>query len=608
MKKLFVQPFLLLLFLTASAQSTPELEAADVISVSLPLATINQTCDVYKTQSINNSNNKFIHTPYFAFRKTSDGKLDVQINKVNATKSAIVLTLLCSPQELKKSIADYIRIDAIKRNKTELININEKDIVTPNFISLKIEDITPETDFRFPENNNTGNIYVVSIPITIVINTTDVSNLVTELQNGKRVPQFKITYTLNAKFLQSSSQVKADVANLYNSTALQDLKGASGAFSWAANYPAGSVTKAATTVTRNQKQTFEGRIKNEISVAYDIENPDDLKFLQEQMDKFGKDIFKKATIDLTKGDFAQELARLSSYGFAKQDIEPDRIDTFFSKIKDYFLDEHQNELDASLKTGGSAYFGMFSGDLDTKVTKNDYAKQLRDNGWEIEQKGNIYIPKSLEVWMLNETSLNQNASIRVRINKSKRDAFQQTLVITTKENNYFPELQNFATFYETFLLNSCPVGAILPFGGTKENIPNGWQLCDGKLLDTLNYKELFVVIGYNWGKGLNGTFNVPDLRGEFLRGVTYNSEKDPDVNKRNENGEGQKNSVGSYQEDAFANHTHPIKRGSPGDNAGLLAGNVSPLLGGTYPTELSTSGGSETRPKNAYVNYIIRIK
>ncbi|EJF76925.1 hypothetical protein ME7_00675 [Bartonella birtlesii LL-WM9] len=65
-----------------------------------------------------------------------------------------------------------------------------------------------------------------------------------------------------------------------------------------------------------------------------------------------------------------------------------------------------------------------------------------------------------------------------------------------------------------------PAGFIGAFA--MELLPAGWLLCDGQAYSRLLYSDLFAAIGTMWGPG-NGekTFNVPDLRGMFLRGFDY---------------------------------------------------------------------------------------
>lgn len=51
-----------------------------------------------------------------------------------------------------------------------------------------------------------------------------------------------------------------------------------------------------------------------------------------------------------------------------------------------------------------------------------------------------------------------------------------------------------------------------------------WLICDGQAVSRTEYSELFDLIGTQFGNG-NGvtTFNVPDYRGKFLRGLGGNS-------------------------------------------------------------------------------------
>lgn len=62
-----------------------------------------------------------------------------------------------------------------------------------------------------------------------------------------------------------------------------------------------------------------------------------------------------------------------------------------------------------------------------------------------------------------------------------------------------------------------PSGMIMNFGSKK--IPDGWLACDGKEYSRWDYPHLFARIGIAWGEGDGSTtFNVPDLRGMFIRG------------------------------------------------------------------------------------------
>jgi phage-related tail fiber protein len=65
--------------------------------------------------------------------------------------------------------------------------------------------------------------------------------------------------------------------------------------------------------------------------------------------------------------------------------------------------------------------------------------------------------------------------------------------------------------------NAVPSGAVVYLA--RSTAPSGWLKANGAAVSRTTYSKLFAAIGTTWGAG-NGstTFNVPDLRGEFMRG------------------------------------------------------------------------------------------
>lgn len=63
-----------------------------------------------------------------------------------------------------------------------------------------------------------------------------------------------------------------------------------------------------------------------------------------------------------------------------------------------------------------------------------------------------------------------------------------------------------------------PAGAVCSFAGS--SAPDGWLVCDGAAVSRTTYAALFEQIGTVFGAGDGvATFNLPDLRGEFVRGL-----------------------------------------------------------------------------------------
>jgi len=112
--------------------------------------------------------------------------------------------------------------------------------------------------------------------------------------------------------------------------------------------------------------------------------------------------------------------------------------------------------------------------------------------------------------------------------------------------------------------------------------------------------------GYGQGD-LSTTFNLPDFRGRFLRGVDMGTARDPDRASRTtmNTGGNTGDAVGSIQSNQIQTHTHGITvyDGGTTTDSGIKS---SAYFGGVRTGTTLGGGGNETRPLNAYVNYIIK--
>ena len=178
-----------------------------------------------------------------------------------------------------------------------------------------------------------------------------------------------------------------------------------------------------------------------------------------------------------------------------------------------------------------------------------------------------------------------------------------------------------------------PPGTIVAFAG--KSPPEGWLLCDGAPVSRSMFFDLFAAVGTGWGAGDGvNTFNLPDLRGRFLRGVDMATARDPDAKTRPASNLGGNlgDAVGSLEVDTFMNHAHAVADpghahaeqigASPGatyvwSNAGPVQGfvNFGPINIPTAPavTGIAVGGattgriGVETRPINAAVTFMIKL-
>jgi microcystin-dependent protein len=184
-----------------------------------------------------------------------------------------------------------------------------------------------------------------------------------------------------------------------------------------------------------------------------------------------------------------------------------------------------------------------------------------------------------------------------------------------------------------------------PVSGGSATPPPGWLVCDGHAVSRTQYAALFAAIGTSSGDGDGSTtFNLPDYQGYFLRGVDNGVGRDPDSATRTAatTGGNTGDAVGSVEPGAFGSHTHGVN--DPGHNHGGSTTGVNngggtdafrdwnqngcstkgfnysyycqysndfnshthAIYTGTTGISIQSSGGHETRPSNAYVNYIIK--
>lgn len=175
-----------------------------------------------------------------------------------------------------------------------------------------------------------------------------------------------------------------------------------------------------------------------------------------------------------------------------------------------------------------------------------------------------------------------------------------------------------------------PVGTIIAFAGKVDTYINskdtaksfttqpiesfGWMLCDGASLKASEYPELYAALGNTYGSSGSGKdllFNLPDLRGQFLRGVGTD---EASTEERTAAPGGTTTGVGSTQKDAIQTHQHVYTKPSgppaPGqESAGTATVNTQAYTGPptseTEPDKIKVSQ-FETRPTNTFVNYLIK--
>jgi microcystin-dependent protein len=152
-----------------------------------------------------------------------------------------------------------------------------------------------------------------------------------------------------------------------------------------------------------------------------------------------------------------------------------------------------------------------------------------------------------------------------------------------------------------------PAGAVMPFA--MNSAPSGWLQANGDLVSRSTYSALFSAIGTTYGSGDGSTtFNLPDLRGYFLRGSGTNIDGTASGN------------FGSKQSDDVKPHSHPVSwafgtcvlsvqeiQGGRSTGSATTVTDINVSTG--FPSAsiaIQTNLGTETRPKNIAMMYCIK--
>ena len=123
----------------------------------------------------------------------------------------------------------------------------------------------------------------------------------------------------------------------------------------------------------------------------------------------------------------------------------------------------------------------------------------------------------------------------------------------------------------TMALNDEFVGMVAFFARTTP--PSGWLKANGAAVSRTTYAALFAAIGTTFGAGDGRTtFNLPDLRGEFIRGL--DDGRNIDIGRR----------LGTAQGDAIRNITGKLDGSAMGSGNQVLEGKMiaSGAIGTTY--------------------------
>ena len=125
----------------------------------------------------------------------------------------------------------------------------------------------------------------------------------------------------------------------------------------------------------------------------------------------------------------------------------------------------------------------------------------------------------IEAQWANATTSDLADGLTQSLDRSGRGAMLAPLILSSDAITQ-PRQAVSKAYVDNFLAyaTGMPMGAITAYA--TNTVPAGWLLCNGQAVSRTTYADLFTTIGTIYGVGDGTTtFNVPDLRNEFIRGL-----------------------------------------------------------------------------------------
>lgn len=153
-----------------------------------------------------------------------------------------------------------------------------------------------------------------------------------------------------------------------------------------------------------------------------------------------------------------------------------------------------------------------------------------------------------------------------------------------------------------------PSGSIIMHAGS--TAPTGYLACNAAAVSRSTYADLFAVIGTTYGVGDGSTtFNLPDMRGLFVRGAGAHGTMTKAAGGAFDGG-----SVGATDNDKIQGHKHDLSNvpasydGGIGGGSNSWSGTATKTT--TTPVSDGTNGtprtGNETKPASISLLYCIK--
>ena len=267
----------------------------------------------------------------------------------------------------------------------------------------------------------------------------------------------------------------------------------------------------------------------------------------------------------------------------------------------------------------------FTGDTNTGFFKNsaDDFSIVTGGGRRVHVNSNGLTIRDRKALMLRDTSNSNYVAIQAPSNV----ASDITLTLPSSDGNANDVLQSDGSGNLSFaaLPQAVPTGSVHMMATT--TAPSGYLKCNGAAIDRTTYAALFAIIGTTHGAGDgSSTFNVPDLRGEFVRGWDDSRGVDSGRNFGTSQGDNNKQHnhsatsttqtrsiTGTFGSEPYSYAPTGVfsrtaatfgEDQDQGNNGRIMTMDAS--HNHTTSTTIANDGGNEARPRNIAMMYVIK--
>lgn len=583
-----------------------------------------QTISVWEsmTNRLDNKDNpskwQFRYDPLFIPEMDSNGKPSLKIVKMPKgfrIKMPVYLTTEKAKAEAFRRVKDTLSTKSPSdANQISSSNVTVLDIRS---IQIAIPDLNGERGVKVNEKRTpyAKTQHVSSVDI-------DVLDMATAGRVVEHLPSMKIEYTYrhSAKQVQKN-RVSVSYRDLKNTALYEALDG---------------LGTTATFVHRDDLRKLVEESRSELTISKTLESPEKLD------NALLRDILEKMAVKQNVASAAFDAEKFKAT-YNAEDLAPTTITESLNKMfkKHQTKDEWENSGSHDV-SGKASVVDFFSGEASSKGTHTTKGLKelLEQHDIHVEFKGNKIVAKSIDLHRINLSDFDkaQKLTDETMLVASAVQSKTGTLDLAFLSNNSSGDT-SLVGKVASLKNESSPIGSIIAYGGPispATSLPSNWRLCDGAVLDKNKFPALWNAIGYSWG-GQGETFNLPDLRGQFLRGFDKGGINDPD---------GPSREVGSLQAHSLKSHNHPASASSVAKTSGPPEAGKGGVGEGYLvlrsPRSLSETGGglgapgglfqdgdqrgisranleitvsvnnsegtTETRPINRSVNWIIRVE